>query len=60
MPGQTGPPLETLPTGGAAKRGGAFLVDFLVVAEEPGQSEGFPTCVADVLLPLRVDAHVVA
>lgn len=35
-------------------------MDFLVVAEEPGQSEGFPTCVADVLLPLRVDAHVVA
>lgn len=60
MPGQTGPPLETLPTGGAAERGGTFLMDLLVVAEEPGQPEGFPTRVADVLLPLRVDAHMVA
>lgn len=60
MPGQTGPPLETLPTGGAAERRSTLLVDFLVVAEEPGQPEGFPACVTDVLLPLCVDAHVVA
>lgn len=60
MPGQTGPPLETLPTGGAAEGGGTLLMDLLVVAEESGQPEGFPTCVADVLLSLCVDAHVVA
>lgn len=59
MPGQTGPPLETLPTGGTAEWSGTLLVDLLVVAEEPGQPEGFPTRVADVLLPLRVDPHVV-
>jgi len=60
VPGQTGPPLEALPTGGAAEGGGALLVHLLVVSEEPGQPEGFPTCVADVLFALRVDAHVVA
>lgn len=60
MPCQTGPPLETLSTGGAAVGGGAFLVDLLVVAQEARQSEGFAARVADVLLPLRVDAHVVA
>lgn len=59
MPGQTGSPLETLPTGGAAKGSSTLLMDLLVVAEEPGQPESFPTSVADVLLPLRVDAHVV-
>lgn len=60
MPSQAGSPLETLPTRRTAERGGALLVDLLVVAEEPGQPESFPTRVADVLLPLRVDAHVVA
>lgn len=60
MPGKPRPPLETLPTGGAAEGGGTLLVDLLVVAEEPRQPEGFPTRVADVLLSLRVDAHVVA
>lgn len=35
-------------------------MDLLVVSEEPGQPESFPTRVADVLLSLRVDAHVVA
>lgn len=60
VPGQTGPPLETLPAGGAAVRGGALLVDLLVVAEEAGQAKGLSTGVADVLLPLGVDPHVVA
>lgn len=60
MPGQPGPPLETLATGGAAVRGGALLVDLLVVAEEAGQPKGFSTGVADVLLPLGVNPHVVA
>lgn len=35
-------------------------MDLLVVTEEPGQPESFPTRVADVLLSLSVDAHVVA
>ena len=35
-------------------------MDLLVVAEESGQPEGFAARVADVLFPLRVDAHVVA
>lgn len=60
MPGKARPPLEALPAAGAAEGGGALLVDLLVVAQEPGQPEGFPARVADVLLPLRVDAHVVA
>lgn len=60
MSGQTGSPLETLPTGGTAKRGSTLLVDLLVVAKEPGKPEGFPTRVADVLLPLGVNAHMVA
>lgn len=60
MPCQTGPPLETLSAGGAAVGGGALLVDLLVVAQEARQAEGFAAGVADVLLALRVDAHVVA
>lgn len=60
VPGQTGPPLETLPAAGAAERGGALLVHLLVVTQEPRQAESFPTRVADVLLALRVNAHVVA
>lgn len=31
-----------------------------MVSEEPGKPEGFPTRVADVLLTLCVDAHMVA
>lgn len=60
VPGQTGPALETFPAAGAAEGGGTFLVHLLVVAEEAGQPEGFSTGVADVLLALCMDAHVVA
>lgn len=35
-------------------------MDLLVVAQEARQSEGFAACVADVLLSLRVNAHVIA
>lgn len=35
-------------------------MDLLVVAQEARQSEGFAARVANVLLPLRVNAHVVA
>lgn len=34
-------------------------MNLLVVSEEPGQSEGLSTRVADVLFALRVDTHVV-
>lgn len=34
-------------------------MDLLVVAEEAGQAKGFSTGVADVLLPLSVNPHVV-
>lgn len=60
MPGQTGPPLETLPAAGAGERRGALLMHLLVVTQEPCQPESFPTRVADVFLALRVDAHMVA
>ena len=60
VPSQARSPLETLPTARTTKGGGTLLVDLLVVAEESGQPEGFAARVADVLFPLRVDAHVVA
>lgn len=52
--------MEALPAGGASEPGVSFLMDPLVVAQEPSQSEGFPAGGADVPLLLRVDAHVVA
>lgn len=59
VPRQARPPLEALSAAGAAETGVALLVDLLVVAEEPGQPEGFSAGVADVPLLLCVNAHVI-
>lgn len=48
-----------LAAGGTVEAVGPVVVDPLVVAEVPGQTEGFPTQVAHVAL-LTVDSHVVA
>lgn len=60
VPGQPRSPLEALPAARAAEASVTLLMDLLVIAEEPGQAEGFPAGVADVPLLLCVDAHVVA
>ena len=48
-----------LAAGGTVEAVGPVVVDPLVVAEVPGQTEGLPAQVAHVAL-LTVDSHVVA